>query len=109
MPANDRLYAGVYTVAMKAVIRERVKIDREGTVVVSDSRLHRGDEVEVIVRPARGSKFLQAARSLSIDAPADFSGRGLDFQGPAWRARDPFGTQLKHLRPAQPQLLILSQ
>ena len=33
---------------MNAVIRERVKVDQEGTVVVSDSRLHRGDEVEVI-------------------------------------------------------------
>jgi hypothetical protein len=58
---------------MNAVIRERIKIDQEGTVVVSDSRLHWGDEVEVIVRPARGSKFLHTARSLSIDAPADFS------------------------------------
>jgi hypothetical protein len=71
--ANDRLYAGSINDGMNAVIRERVKIDQEGTVIVSDGRLHRGDEVEVIVRPARGSKFLQTARNLSIDAPADFS------------------------------------
>ena len=65
--------SAVYTVRMNALIRERIKVDQEGTVVVSDSRLHRGDEVEVIVRLAGGSKFLHTARGLNIDAPADFS------------------------------------
>ena len=60
---------------MNLVIRERVKVDLHGAVTVTDSRLHPGDEVEVIVRPIDrpASSFLKAARMVSIDAPSDYS------------------------------------
>jgi hypothetical protein len=61
---------------MNAVIRERVKVDQRGAVVLVDTRLQPGEEVEVIVRSLgkRGTEsFLKTARSVSIDAPENYS------------------------------------
>ena len=67
---------------MTAVIRKRVTVDQRGAVVLVDARLQPGEEVEVIVRPLekRGTgSFLNTARSVSIDAPGNYSvGYGQD-------------------------------
>jgi hypothetical protein len=61
---------------MNAVIREQIIVDQRGAVVLVDARLHPGETVEVTVRsldkPADMS-FLSAARTVSIDAPEDYS------------------------------------
>jgi hypothetical protein len=61
---------------MNAVIREQVVVDQRGAVVIVDARLHPGEKVEVTVRslekPAATS-FLEAARTVRIDAPENYS------------------------------------
>ena len=61
---------------MNAVIRERVTVDQRGAMFLVDARLQPGEEVEVTVRPLakRGAaSFLKTARSVSIDAPENYS------------------------------------
>jgi len=60
---------------MNAVIRERATVDSRGSVTIADPRLQPGEEVEVTVRSIDkpGSKFLDAARSVRIEAPPDYS------------------------------------
>ena len=61
---------------MNAVIRERVTVDQRGAVVLVDARLQPGEEVEVTVRPLAkrtAASFLNTARSVSIDAPENYS------------------------------------
>ena len=61
---------------MDTVICERVTVDPNGAVVVVDARLRPGEVVEVVVRslnkPATQS-FHDVARTVRIDAPADYS------------------------------------
>lgn len=63
---------------MDQVIRERVKVDARGAVVLIDGRLRPGEEVDVTVRPvapsANGS-LLKTARGIDLNAPADYSER----------------------------------
>jgi len=60
---------------MNAVIRERAKVDSQGAVTIADPRLTPGEEVEVTVRSIDkpNSTLLNVARSIRIDAPADYS------------------------------------
>ena len=63
-------------IVMNAVIRERVTVDQRGAVVLVDARLQPGEEVEVTVRPLAkraAASFLNTARSVSIDAPENYS------------------------------------
>lgn len=63
---------------MNAVITERLRVDAHHAVYIMDPRLVPGEEVEVIVRPAKMQpatvpSLLDLAAPMRIDAPADYS------------------------------------
>ena len=66
---------------MNAVITEKTRVDAHHAITLVDQRLVPGEEVEVIVRPAKAANAAKAstpslwelAATLSVDAPADYS------------------------------------
>lgn len=67
---------------MDQIIRERVKVDERGAVVLIDGRLRPGEEVDVTVRPvdlSTDGSLLKTARSIDLNAPTGpLLGSGLD-------------------------------
>ncbi len=61
--------------AMNTVITEKIRVDDQHGIRITDMRLIPGEEVEVIVRPAQKQPkgFLQTALSMNLDLPADYS------------------------------------
>lgn len=60
---------------MNTVITEKIRVDDQHGIRITDMRLIPGEEVEVIVRPAQKQPkgFLQTALSMNLDLPADYS------------------------------------
>lgn len=60
---------------MNTVITEKLRVDEQHAIHITDTRLVPGEEVEVIVRPAQkaSKSFLQTALSMNLDLPADYS------------------------------------
>ncbi len=60
---------------MNTVITEKIRVDDQHGIRITDMSLIPGEEVEVIVRPAQKQPkgFLQTALSMNLDLPADYS------------------------------------
>jgi hypothetical protein len=62
---------------MNTVITERMRVDDQRGIHIIDDRLVPGEEVEVVVRPAKTQQpvlsLSDIAATMSIDAPPDYS------------------------------------